>query len=306
VKDYCSRARAALNLVLVLSLLQIWLQISQPNSPEAIGEDLHHLVVFFARYLGGPQPGFADLEPLRPPLDAFVKALKATRSGNWDGNWDDVSLDFFVNADPSAVGRALNEVFGNPNPKDSKVFDGVMLSPEQFAEEADQAYLHIRKLAQRSGLAPTATVRELKNANEHPLELPAIKQSINPEDAGFVLQAALLFPLALLMVLLDSMPNVLAQMKANGEDIGVADCVFFYRSWLSFPIGVLWLLFPALCILLEGWNHPALRYGEASNPEKVVHWVTFILVGWCIVRAWKSRKVYWLPNPGDAAVAPPP
>jgi hypothetical protein len=147
----------------------------------------------------------------------------------------------------------------------------------------------------RSGLAPTATIRELKHLYAREMEIPVIKQSIDEEDALLVLQVATALPLTLLFVLLDSMRSVIEQMKKNGDDLDAVDCIFYYRSWSAFPVAVLWLLMPIVCFVLQSSNLRTHLDSTGAALAALFTCAVPILALLCIHRGWKARRAYFAP-----------
>jgi hypothetical protein len=286
VKDYCSRARAALNLILVLSLLQAWVLFSLPNSPESIDHDLEIVYEKLAPHFSHNR----NLPAAREPLDKFVVNLS-----KWEfADRDEATLATF---DIPYVPRLEDDVYWTMvDQAHAEKADVGKIDAEKVREAASSvasALTHIKELERRSGLPATATIRDLKRHYSREVEVPVLKQSIEPNDVILVLELATVFPLAILFVLLDSMTLVLRKVKGDGKSIDPLDCIFFYRSWSAIPVSVIWLLSPLGLMLSQAipiyLTHDSI---EAVIAYRLVFWSILVLVPACLFRAWTARSVY--------------
>ena len=292
MKDLCSRARAALNLLLLLSLLQIWVIFSAPNSPESINADIDALEEIFLPFIA--EANGRPRKPLKPPLDKLVEALKSHEFKDKD----DLTLALFEDHSSTRFFVELQRLFrsyadDNTPPPPTSV-DG-----ETNIAIGHYAVRHIQKLISRSGLPPTATIRELKHHYSGEMEVPILKQSIEPEDATVVMAVATVFPLALLYVLFDSMRKVLRKMKFDGEDIDPLDCILFYRSWSAIPVTVVWLILP---LALFASQFQKLWIHIDSTPSAIAFLfscIVPILSLGCLFQGLMARRIYLVPYPGE-------
>jgi hypothetical protein len=277
MKDYCSRARAALNLILLLSLIQVWGIFSEANSAESIDADINTVYIELTPYL----PSFGDVPP-----NGLMQALATTLIK--DEN--DLPLSLFNDQSTNRFLYKLLRSKGSDN-SESPIVERKEMAPYD-------AFIRIQKMISRAGLSSKATILELKHHYSGDIEVPILKQSIEPEDATVVMEVATVFPLALLFVLFDTMRRVLKKMKDDGEDIDPLDCIFFYRSWSAIPVSIIWLILPLALF--------ASRFQQLwTHLENTQTWVAFlfaclspVLALACLLQGFMARRVYLSPYPG--------
>jgi hypothetical protein len=290
MKDYCSRARAALNLILLLSLLQVWVLFSLPNSPESIDRDVANLVASLSPY------AFPYASPAIPTpdhtLDKLVAAIKANA---YEDNENLTLGSLTIRTIENSHQMFYDALKVAPHSDEIAIID-IDKNANAAANDLD----HIHELIKRSGLPQTATVRELKHHYSGELEVPILKQSMEPKDATPVLALATDFPLAMLFVLLDSMCGLLRKVKNERKGIAPLDCIFFYRSWTAIPLGLAWLLLPFVCMADE---MPTIYQNaittQAIFVQRIIFWTIPFLVGFCIHRAWLARQLYLAVGPSE-------
>lgn len=261
MNSLCNRIRAALNLLLLLSLLQAWVLFAGDKS--SVAEDVKGLV--------------ADIEQLRKDevpasvkdfLDSFHFAH--SQSAHWDAQPMPLSKIIAltdqdvtdVHLDSGGIAAAAAKVTGSENAAGTMIISGQ--TPAERYREIKDRFSRTAEGAIADGLARlnrlrdsihmaglpinTATVYDLERSFVREVEIPFIKQRIEAHGAFWMLGAAAVAVLALIYIVLDYMWIVLSSRRFNQDETEVFDCVLLYPSRFAVILGTGWLVAP--CALL--------------------------------------------------------
>jgi hypothetical protein len=297
MKDLCNRARAAMNLILLFCLLQVWILSSANHLAEKVLEEVTQYGNMLSQHSAN--------QPVDASTKEFIAAFNAAKStGSIPsiklslilGTPDRAIADFYQNrlqevwkaeeeqrAVEAEETRKKEELKAEMRRKDEIFVDdsffkwpGKMRSAPQFDPlnyfdwAGVASDLKARILYSKLPLA-TATIADLQETYERQIELPFIKKEVTGKDAYGVLQIAMLAPLALVYVLLDSIwlkaESDLEESKYAREKSVVEpfDFILLYRSKWSLMMGFLWLLAPVVLTLGGMTDILNLRVGNYTG-----------------------------------------
>jgi len=146
-------------------------------------------------------------------------------------------------------------------------------------------------------LLPNATkIGDLERKLGKEVEVPFIKQRLAAAKAAWILSFAVLAPIALLFVLLDSLWLESRDIPPTKEKEGL-DLVMLYRSGWAYLLGMLWLVAP---VVLTGFGMSLYANDENWNLYKIGQMAVALVTGGvlvylCWIRVIKIRKLALAP-----------
>jgi hypothetical protein len=307
MKDLCSRARSAMNLVLLLVVFQLWVLLPSDSSKTQVERDLTNIYDSL-----GENP---DANRLTQHFRDFRESYKRLHP---EYDLEDVPLALVLNLEDKDL--RLQQLpqpapLSTPAPRPAlKVEtekerlarrDDALLAPDTFTEGqlpfADPyatklPSFDLRELKQwirEAELQPNATrIGDLERKLGKEVEVPFIKQRVAAAKAAWILSFAVLAPIALLFVLLDSLWLESRDIPPTKEK-EVLDLVMLYRSGWAYFLGMLWLVAP---VVLTGFGMSLYANDENWNLYKIGQMAVALLTGGvlvylCWIRVIKIRKL---------------
>lgn len=280
MNNLCTRVRGALNLLLLLSLLQAWVLLAQDQ--QSIADDVRALASDF------------DQLPSKQPPDSVRALLNSYQHSTPSGRGvRSIPLSILLaisDRDVAAAHPTAEEIDEVELSGATRNSAGIVIitgkSPEEYAHEGTAVITkvvsdniarsvdrlnHLRSAIESAGLSPTATVYDLERSYVKRVEIPFVKQEVEANSAFWILALAELTVSAFLYVLMDSMWMVVSAMSAApAADMEMQDCIPLYPSPWARALATAWILAP--CILTASGRFS--RFG-----------VTFNLTEWLIIAA---------------------
>lgn len=155
----------------------------------------------------------------------------------------------------------------------------------------------LKQWIREAELPPNATkIGDLERKLGKEVEVPFIKQRLAAAKAAWILSFAVLAPLALLFVLLDSL-----WLESRGipptKEKELLDLVMLYRSGWAYLLGMLWLAAP---VVLTFFGMSLYANNENWNLYKIEQMALAIVIGsvlvyLCWIRVSKIRKLALAP-----------
>jgi hypothetical protein len=263
MKDACARARAALNLMLLLCLLQAWLlftvadpYISVVSNVNAIGEMYRRHppdnesgsigafeASYIAAYMLSPQSGVRSMK--------LASVLAISDEEVRDRKEKELSEQEIEKIFLDEKNRNTLALSNRGSPVSFEEWQQRWQRDVRIPETIVGRLHHLRDLTDRSGVVvDTATIHDLEVTIPHELEVPFIKQKVDSQDAFWIIGVAMIAPLLVVFVVLDSIC-----IKLRSDPIGVMkepesmDLFILYRSYWGLVLGALWIFAPSILVL---------------------------------------------------------
>lgn len=172
----------------------------------------------------------------------------------------------------------------------------------------------LKQWIREAELPPTATkIGDLEKNLSKEFEVPFIKQRLAAAKAAWILSFAVLAPIALLFVILDSLWLELRDIPpTKGKEL--LDLVMLYRSVWAYRLGMLWLAAP---VVLACFGISLVANSDNWNLGKIEQMAVSIVTGGvlvclCWIRVTRIRELALAPvapasmTAATVAVAPVP
>ena len=292
MKDLCSRARAALNLLLILTLLQVWVLSPNDANSESVQVDVEQVESAFA---GASQscsePGKAfDAEYRKSISFGGPETIPVTKILEIPEDAVSVAIELREYASEKAA----------PDTPDLQDFPRICLwggsgsidvpSTREDIDKTVDALRRLKNLTYTSGVViNTATIGEVEQKLAREIEVPFVKVKLNAGKASWILAIGVLAPFAFIYVVLDSLLLTLRAVPA-GNEMDFLDFLPLYPSRSARVLGVIWLFAPIIltCVglikLLRGQS-ARLATVELLVPVALL-WL-FLL---CLIKASAIRQ----------------
>lgn len=306
------RARAAMNLVIVTSLLVLWAVSQESINVINIGMSIHSTAerISFDSDESYKHEGIISF---RRSVDDLLKSVRENSGDNLREKIGNVSASTILAARPpstnnilpaSLVLRAIasgalvlmedelasrkgqGDVEDVVNDNSVSINAFIWFGSEALANEVD----HLDRLMSDAELSEQLTLQEVQNRLSKKITIPFIEQELPIVGAIPLIAAALLVPLLYLLSLCGAMK--LAAERVDNHD-GI-DWVFFHPGILGLVVGIAWLAAPGLVVLFGTVYFQSVQMGIGI--PLVVGLV--IIATLIVIRAVRARRVFlaYLPD----------
>jgi len=231
MKDLCARGRSAMNLVLLLALLQLYLLVTGFN-PVAV--DLVKAMV----------------EDAKDPWSVSVPGVALFRDLGKNPEAD--LRDLPISAIKSLNEQELQTLADQRRPTETRDFSQATIDSTIKQLHFIYQLKQLKRIVSDSTLPSEATVGRLSDTEEPQLELPLLRQKITARGAFVLFSLANALLLLYLLSLLDSLRVLFTRQVCPPP---LLDLILLHPSVIAYCLGAVWLTMPVVgpfIIIYEG------------------------------------------------------
>jgi hypothetical protein len=273
MKDLCSRARAVMNLLLIVFLLELWVLAPSDSDGSTIELELSSVSSLLTYIDSSDIPAAKAFNAVYDAENELFK-LDTPVHLVMDIDGQEISKKFYRDLDAN-LQRDLDKIKSGKK-VDANSYDAISKGMDALGQ--------LKDLARAASLATdnAATFRDVSHKLAQRMEAPYVKANLSPESLSTVLIGADLAAVSVLFVLFQSMWLTLLK-SPESANLEVFDTILLYRSkWGAF-IGGLWVLVPTMLTM----------YLFPKDPEYFASAIALLFVVGVFVRTRNIRnKLY--------------
>jgi hypothetical protein len=277
MKDLCARSRAVMNLLLLISMLQVWILVSEDHSSvventrrlcsdlmlmqsmaQAIGTTKDFVLEYERTLVGGSS---WNVQQIR------LSSILAISTYDFDRSFPDrESIHRIAVQGPPGTESQMSKVVATTHDDATAILDG------------------LRETIEHAHLPPdTSTIFDLEKLSEKEIDLPFVHAGVDVHIAFRVLAVGSLLVIAMLYSLVDSIWRVGTETNSWGDD-PVLDVPFLYPSKWARCLATIWIGSPSL--LVAAGTFGLLKV--AMNTRE-----SLALVGIACLIAFIAIRIFW-------------
>jgi hypothetical protein len=283
MKDLCTRSRAVMNLLLLISMLQVWILVSEDHSS----------VVENTRKLCDDLMLMQSMTQASGTAEAFVAEYENTLIGGTRWNVQKIKL--------STVLAITTIDFDNAFPNQKSILDIASRSHRPESEVSKMvADIHDRDTAILDGLRATiehahlppetSTIYDLERLSAKEIDLPYVHAPVDVRNAFWILAIGSLLVITMLYSLVDSIWRVGTETNEWGGRERVLDVALLYPSKWAFYLAAIWIGSPPLLVAVGsiGPLKVAVSNGESWTLRGLACLMVVIVL---MIIFWRVRRI---------------